>query len=163
MLAQVIENGQIPNNDLIDYEDKLVTGNLTSDGIQWSAEIDTTAINTDVEVLSVTIEPKIPGDILWIEFGLTTALKAVSTGTADLIWKWQARNKNGTWVNLHTAVTETDIGATYVERTRQGYFTLVTNFNSIPFDIRLILQCNEANEGRGKVKNSSYVRTVYKP
>lgn len=166
MLSQVVENGQQVNptqDTLIDYEDRLVTSALTSDGIQWSPEVDTTTINTDVTILSVTTNPESGGSIAWVEFGLTSALKAVSSGTADLIWKWQARNKDGTWVDLHSAVTEANIGTTYIERTRQGYFTLETNFNTVPFDIRLILQCDEANEGRAKVKNSSYVKVIYKP
>jgi len=96
-----------------------------------------------------------------VEFGLTAAFRAVSSGTADLIYKWQARNKGGTWVDLHTAVTKTNIGTSYVEETRSGRFKSETNFNSLPFEVRLIIQCNEANQGRAKVKNSSYVRVKY--
>ena len=147
---------------IIDFTQRLVSGDLTSDGEQWSTEVDTTTADTDVVVLEKTIEPKVKGTIIDVEFGLTAALRAVSSATADLIWKWQARNKDGTWVDLHSAVTETDIGAAYVEKTRAGYFTTVANFDEVPFDIRLILQCNELNEGRAKVKNSSYVRVNYR-
>ncbi len=136
-------------------------GNLTADGIQWSAEKDTTTVDTDVEVESVTIKPPALGEMLEVEFGLTAAFRAVSSATADLTYKWQARNKGGTWVDLHSAVTKTDIGTTYVEETRSGRFKLETNFDSVPFEVRLIIQCNEANEGRAKVKNSSYVRINY--
>lgn len=86
MLSQVVENGQQVNptqDTLIDYEDRLVTSALTSDGIQWSPEVDTTTINTDVTILSVTTNPESGGSIAWVEFGLTSALKAVSSGTAD--------------------------------------------------------------------------------
>lgn len=147
---------------IIDFTQRLVSGDLTSDGEQWSTEKDTEAADTDVVVLEKTIEPKVKGTIIDVEFGLTAAFKAVSSATADLIWKWQARNKDGTWVDLHSAVTEADIGTTYVERTRAGYFTPESNFDEVPFDIRLILQCNELNEGRAKVKNSSYVRVSYR-
>ena len=136
-------------------------GDLTSDGIQWSAEKDTTTADVDVEVESVTIKPPALGELIEVEFGLTAAFRAVSSSTADLIYKWQARNKGGTWVDLHSAVTKTDIGTTYVEETRSGRFKTVANFDSLPFEVRLIIQCNEANEGRAKIKNSSFVRVKY--
>ena len=136
-------------------------GDLTSDGIQWSAEKDTTTADIDVEVESVTVKPPTLGEMIEVEFGLTAAFRAVSSATADLKYKWQARNKGGTWVDLHTQVTKTDIGTTYVEETWSGHFKTVANFDSLPFEIRLIIQCNEANEGRVKIKNSSYVRVNY--
>jgi len=136
-------------------------GDLTADGIQWSAEKDTTTVNVDVEVESVLVKPPALGGLLEVELGLTAAFRAVSSATADLVYKWQARNKGGTWVDLHSAVTKTNIGTTYVEETRSGRFKLVANFNALPFEVRLILQCNEANEGRARIKNSSYVRVKY--
>ena len=151
MVQAVIEHTEYP----------FAKGNLTGDGIQWSAEVDTTTSDTDVEVESVTIKPPALGDLLEIEFGLTAAFRAVSSATADLTYKWQARNKGGTWVDLHSAVTKTDVGTTYVEETRSGRFKTVTNFDALPFEVRLIIQCNEANEGRARVKNSSYVRVKY--
>jgi len=136
-------------------------GDLTSDGVQWSAEKDTTTADVDVEVESVTIKPPALGALIEVEFGLSAAFRAVSSSTADLTYKWQARNKGGTWVDLHSAVTRTDIGTTYVDETRSGRFKTVANFDSLPFEVRLIIQCNEANEGRAKVKNSSYIRVKY--
>ena len=136
-------------------------GNLTSDGIQWSAETDTTTADTDVVVESVTIKPPALGEVLELEFGLTAAFRAVSSATADIVYKWQARNKGGTWVDLHSAVTKSDIGTTYVEETRSGRFPVQSNFNSVPFEVRLVIQCNETSEGRARTKNSSYVRVKY--
>ena len=136
-------------------------GDLTSDGIQWSTEKDTTTADVDVEVESVTIKPPALGEMVEVEFGLTAAFRTVSSATADLTYKWQARNKGGTWVELHTQVMKTNIGTTYVEETRSGRFKTVANFDSLPFEMRLIIQCNEANEGRAKIKNSSYVRVKY--
>lgn len=136
-------------------------GSLTSDGIQWSSEVDTTTADTDVEIDSVLINPPALGALIEVEFGLTAAFKAVSSATADLIYKWQARNKGGTWVDLHSAVTKANIGTTFVEESRSGRFLPVANFDSVPFDLRLILQCNEANEGRARIKNCSYVRLKY--
>ena len=136
-------------------------GDLTADGIQWSAEKDTTTADVDVEVESGTIKPPALGEMIEVEFGLTAAFRAVSSATADLKYKWQARNKGGTWVDLHTQVTKTNIGTTYVEETRSGRFKTVANFDSLPFEVRLMVQCNEANEGRAKIKNSSCVRVKY--
>ena len=136
-------------------------GDLTSDGIQWSIEKDTTTADVDVEVEGVTIRPPALGELVEVEFGLTAAFRAVSSSTADLKYKWQARNKGGTWVGLHNEVTKTDIGTTYVEETRSGRFKTVANFDSLPFEVRLIIQCNEANEGRAKIKNASFVRVKY--
>ena len=147
---------------VIEYaEYSFAKGNLTSDGVQWSAEVDTTTPDTDVAVETVTIKPPALGALLEIEFGLTAAFRAVSSSTADLTYKWQARNKGGTWVDLHTAVAKTDIGTTYVEEARSGRFKTVANFDSLPFEVRLVIQCNEANQGRAKVKNSSYIRVKY--
>ena len=151
MALAVIEHTEYP----------FARGDLTSDGIQWSAEKDTTTADTDVEVECVTVKPPSLGAMVEVEFGLTAAFRAVSSATADLIYKWQARNKGGTWVDLHSAVTKTDIGTTYVEETRSGRFKTVANFDSVPFEVRLIIQCNEANEGRAKIKNSSYARVKY--
>ncbi len=151
MAIAVIEHPEYP----------FAKGNLTSDGIQWSAEKDTTTAGVDVEVESVTVKPPALGAIIEVEVGLTAAFRAVSSATADLIYKWQARNKGGTWVDLHSAASKTDIGTTYVEETRSGYFKPVANFNSLPFELRLVIQCNELNQGRAKIKNSSYVRVKY--
>ena len=151
MAVEVVEHTEYP----------FAKGDLTSDGIQWSAEKDTTTADVDVEVESVTIKPPALGEMIEVEFGLTAAFRAVSSGTADLNYKWQARNKGGIWVDLHSQVTKTNIGTTYIEETRSGRFKTVANFDSLPFEVRLIIQCNEANEGRAKIKNSSSVRVKY--
>lgn len=136
----------------------IVDGDLVDDGIQHSTEVNTSTANVDVTVLQKTEDPGLSGELKLLEFGLSARFRSVTSATADLIWKWQARNKDGNWVDLHSAVTETNIGTSYVSRTRSGYKKIVTNLNTVPLDIRLILQCNEINEGRAQVKNSSYVR-----
>ena len=136
-------------------------GDLTADGIQWSTETDTTTADTDVAIDTATVRPPALGDLIEVEFGLTAAFRAVSSGTADVTYKWQARNKGGTWVDLHSAVTKADIGTTYVEESRSGRFLAEASFNQLPFDVRLVVQCDEADEGRAKIKNSSYVRVKY--
>ena len=144
--------------DLVAYP---VSGALTTNGVQYSTEVTTGVVNTDVEVLKKTVEPPLEGTLLSIEFSLTAEFRAVSTATADLIWKWQARNKDGIWVDLHSAVTETNIGTTYKSRTMSGYASIAANLNKVPFDVRLILQCNEANQGRAKVSGKSYINFAY--
>ncbi len=151
MVLAVIEHTEYP----------FAKGDLTADGVQWSDEVDTTTADTDVEVECITVRPPVLGNLLEVEFGLTAAFRAVSSGTADLTYKWQARNKGGTWADLHGAVTKADIGTTWVEETRSGRFALVASFNALPFEVRLVIQCNEANEGRARVKGSSYVRVKY--
>jgi len=136
-------------------------GPLTGDGIQWSAEVDTAGAAVDVEVERITVRPPALGRLLEIEFGLTAAFRAVASATADLTYKWQARNKGGQWVDLHTAVTKTDIGTTYIEETRSGRLGPVAGLNTLPFEVRLVIQCNEAGQGRARVKNSSYIRVKY--
>ena len=142
-------------------EHPFAKGNLTSDGIQWSTEKDTTTAGVDAEVENETVKPPALGAMIEVEFSLTAGFRAVSSGTADVTFKWQARNQGGDWVDLHEAVTKANIGTTYVEEARSGRFALAEGFDALPFDVRLVIRCDEANEGRAKVKNSSYVRVKY--
>ena len=77
-------------------------------------------------------------------------------------YKWQARNRGGSWVDLHPAATISPSTSAYQQRTRSGRIKTVANLNAVPLDIRLLFQCNYANQGRAKAKNSSLVRIVYK-
>lgn len=74
MVLAVIEHVEYP----------FAKGALTADGIQWSAEQDTGTAGVDVAVETVTVKPPALGKLLEVEFGLTAALRAVSSGTADL-------------------------------------------------------------------------------
>ena len=149
------------NRLIFTVPDNLVDGDLTDTGIQYSIPVDTTVADTDVVVLTKAIDHGLVGNLLELRFGLTAEFRAVNSANADLKWQWQARNKNGTWVSLHDYITETNIGTTYVSRSRSGYKFATTNINVVPLEVRLIFQCNEANEGRARVKNSSYVYSEY--
>jgi len=149
------------NRLIFAVSDNLVDGDLTDTGIQYSTPVDTTVADTDVVVLTKAIDHGLVGNLLELRFGLTAEFRAVNSANADLKWKWQARNKNGTWVDLHDYITETNIGTTYVSRSRSGYKFATTNINVVPLEVRLIFQCNEANEGRARVKSSSYVYSEY--
>ncbi len=150
---------------IVEYEEHpFAKGLLTATGVQYCTEVGVATATTDLTVESVTIEPLAPGDVTEYEFGLTAAFKATSSTTADIIYQWQGRNKDGTWVNLHTASTLSNLGTAYAattEPTFSGRFKATTNLNRVPFDVQLTFQCNEANEGYAKTKNSSYARVVY--
>src|SRR4030043_121296 len=108
MVLAVIEHTEHP----------FAKGNLTSDGVQWSVE-HTTATDDYEEVESVVISPPALGEVLEYEFGLTCAVK--SSGAAEsVLFKWQARNQGGTWVDLHSAVTYPANASAYKEYTYSG-------------------------------------------
>ena len=142
-------------------EHPFAKGNLTSDGVQWSTEHTTTTDDYE-EVESVTITPPALGEVLEFEFGLTCAVKS-SGATESVLFKWQARNQGGTWVDLHDEVTYSADASTYKEYTYSGRFKPVDNFNSVPYDVRLIIKSGGAGgeNAVGKTKNSSYARVVY--
>jgi hypothetical protein len=144
---------------------RLVGGNLTEDGIQWSDEVSTVNADEDKEVLKVALDNGQVGDLKALILGLTLAIKAGSA-TADVKYKWQAKNKDSsTWVDLHDYLTKADIGTDYKEYTVSGYRVEgVTNLDKYPMDIRLVVQSNETSPGvaTAKVKNSSYVEVQLK-
>ena len=142
-------------------EHPFARGNLTPDGIQWSAE-KTTSSDIYETVEEVNVHPPALGAILEFEFGLTCAVKSSSTAES-VLFKWQARNKGGSWVDLHNEATCPADASGYQEFTYCGRFKPVTNFNSVPFDIRLQIKSGAAGgeNAVGKTKNSSYTRIVY--
>jgi len=151
MVLSVIEHVEHP----------FARGNLTSNGVQWSAE--KTTSNDDYEAVEeVTVSPPALGMVMEFEFGLTCAVKSSST-LEGVLFKWQARNKGGTWVDLHSEVTYPADASTYQEYTYSGRFKPETNFDSVPFDIRLAIKSGAAGgeNALGKTKNSSYVKILY--
>ena len=142
-------------------EHPFARGNLTSDGVQWSAE-HTTSTDDYEEVESMVISPPPLGDVLEYEFGLTCAVKS-SGATESVLFKWQARNKGGTWVDLHEEVTYPADASPYKEYTYSGRFKPVANFNKLPFDVCLLIKSGAAGgeNAVGKTKSSSYVKVIY--
>lgn len=145
---------------IVHQEKPFGKGDLTSDSVQESAEV-TTSDATWTTIESVTIEPPATGSIAEIEFGLTYSIK--SSNTAKFVkHKAQARDKDGTWVDLYTEVTRTADASVYAEVTYGGRFKTVTNFDAVPFDIQIMVQREDATEeATGKVKNSSYIKVTY--
>ncbi len=142
-------------------EHPFAKGNLTSDGVQWSAEKTTTTDEYET-VEQVTVNPPALGAVIEFEFGLTCAVKS-SGATESALFKWQARNKGGTWVDLHDEVTYPADASTYKEYTHSGRFQPVANFKDVPFDIQLLIKSGAAGgeNAVGKTKNSSYVKVIY--
>ena len=142
-------------------EHPFAKGNLTSDGIQWSAEKTTTGDDYET-VEEITVNPPALGVVIEFEFGLTCAVKSSGT-TESVLFKWQARNKGGTWVDLHNEVTYSADASAYKEYTYSGRFKPVADFNSVPFDIQLVIKSGAAGgeNAAGKIKNSSYVKVIY--
>jgi hypothetical protein len=142
-------------------EHPFARGDLTGDGIQWSAE-HTTTTDAYEEVESVAITPPVLGKVIEFEFGLTCAIKS-SGSTESVLFKWQARNQGGTWVDLHDEVTYAADASAYKEYTYSGRFEPVADFDSLPFEVRLVVKSGSAGgeNASGKTKNSSYVKVVY--
>ena len=142
-------------------EHPFAKGNLTTDGIQWSAE-KTTSTDAWETVEEVTLSPPALGAVVEFEFGLTGAVKS-SGSTEGMLFKWQARNKGGTWVDLHVEVTYAANASAYKEYTMSGRFKPVAGFDALPFDLRLLIKSALAGgeNAVGKTKNSSYVRVIY--
>jgi len=159
---------------------RLVEGVLTTDGVQYSSEVTTEDANTEKVLLAKNLDLKVnvnrissgayintekaidvPKNILTVYFEIIVALKASSSATADVFWKAQARNDGGTWVDLFAWTEYADIGTTYEEKTFKGYFNPQTNFNQLPADFQILIKCDEANEGVGKVKSGSYIKVNF--
>ncbi len=143
----------------------IATPALTVDGVQDSDAKATTTANVDITVFQARLhqllgdtDSQLKQELKGLYFNLEAFLKAVSTATADLKWKWQAKNAaSTTWVDLHAVVSDDNIDTTYLSRVRKGFIRPQTNLNSLPIDVRLLLQANELNEGSGKVRNTSFV------
>lgn len=137
-------------------------GDLTEDGVQYSAEVSTSSADyTTVE--SIVVDFDIGANIYEIEFGLTLALKS-SAAAKDCKFKWQARNKFGTWVDLHTEITYAADASAYKEYTMSGRFVPVANFGKLPFEVRVQIKRETADENvTAKVKNSSYILVILNP
>ena len=135
-------------------------GDLTANGVQHSAQI-TTSAAAFTEVESATIEPPIDGTIIEVQLSLTGRFQS-SGATKDVKFKWQARDKDGTYVDLHTEVTLAADASALAEHTYSGVFAPTTNFLLVPFDIRLVIQREDATEeAKGETKNSSWVKVKY--
>ncbi len=152
----------------------LVGADLTTDGVAYSDEKQTVTNDTDITVYEYTFEPESGGgSIVWVYFNIVATLKGADA-QADLKMTMQVRNKDGTWQDLFSQVTYTDINTVYLDKRYEGYLVkdaaayctpgdadLWTYFDEVPFDFRVLLQAADSTDGYGKIKNSSLIRVVY--
>ena len=141
---------------------------LRDNGVQWSDEVVTTEQDWKT-IESITIEPPGPGgSIIEVELGITWAQKS-SGATKYVRGRVQARNKDGTWVDLIDDAVSPAAGnaykedaadaSAYHEHTFSGRFATVANFNAVPLDVQV--QVYPEAHATETVKNSSYVKVIY--
>jgi len=142
----------------------IATQALTADGVQWSDE-KTLAVGTaETQVFGAIFEPPQSGTLIAVELGLVCHLKS-GEATVPKKWRWKARNKAGTWINLHAEVSE-NLTADYVEKSMSGNFYAITNFNQVPFEIGLFCTPHASTADAtiiSEIKNASEVTVIYKP
>jgi len=153
-----------------DFTVFMVTGDLTESGLQYSTEVEITTKDTDTALFlhefelgytHVGTHPAITYQtLLWNYFKIAVMLK-VSAGTATMKWKPQARNHDGTWIDLCGYISFSATTA-YQESRVEGYAGLTSDFNQIPFDFRILFQCDADTIGKGKVKNTTQFRSIFK-
>ena len=143
----IIANAVLQLKNLInDISDRPVKAQGTTDGVQWDTAVETVLANTDYELLLWKSEDNYPntiGFLAYVYYNIAFQLKA-GTATADLKWKLQARNKDGTWTDMCAEQTETDIDTTYVAKRLESYLDLQVGVNELPLEIRLIFKSNES-------------------
>ena len=144
-------------------------GPLTTTGVQYSTAVTSSGVTPKI-VESVTIDeigvtggPGGRGTIIEVEFGITWGQKSSST-VKKPIGLISARDKdNATWVPLMTAQINATAGTTEEFWTFSGIFKPATTFTKVPFDVKVEVYSEHADENAiGRVKNSSYIRVIYK-
>ncbi len=149
-----------------DYTFNLVTGNLTSSGVQYSTVITTTTAALEATLFSKSLDISFGTGshkyIIDLYLEIYTEIKAALTGTADVEWKPQARNANGTWTDLASYVDLADVGTSYTASNLKGYVATSSTLDEMPLDFRILIKCDETNEGMGRIKSGSYIRVTFK-
>jgi hypothetical protein len=142
-------------------EHPFAKGDLTATGVQYSA-LKTTSTDDYETVESVVVEPPALGKVIEYEFGLTCAVQSSSTAEA-VLFKWQARNKGGTWVDLHPEVTYAANASALAEYTQSGRVAAQANLDQSGIEVQLLIKSGGAGgeTAKGKTKNSSYVKIIY--
>lgn len=163
-LQGVISSALMIKNMNFDVTVYPVRAQGTITGVQWSSEVVTVTAATDYTLLSFSFDdyfPRLTGTLAWVYYTIYFQLKA-GNGTADLKWKLQARNKAGTWTDMCAEQTAANIGTVYVDKVIKGYLAIGANINQIPFEMRIIMQSNEATPGiaTGKIKNTTSIRAI---
>jgi len=139
-------------------------GSLTTDGVQYSAEVASIG-DTYTPIETVTIINPHVFTLMEVGFGLTGAVK--SSGAAEsVLWKWQASDNGTDWQDLIAEQTVAASAATYADVSCSGRFALTGNFlgTGESFQIRMVVKSGAVagETATGKAKNSSYIICKYR-
>lgn len=138
-------------------------GALTADGVQWSPEYTTTGDDWET-VASVFNDWPVKMNCKESEWGLTCRVK--SSGAAEAVqFRWQVRNKHGTWLDIVPAVTRAADASAYLEYTYSGRVVYNGYESEMPAELRLQIKSVGAGgeTALAQVKGSSYVRCLFDP
>jgi len=139
-------------------------GNLTTDGVQYSAEVGSIG-DTYTAIEAVTINQPLGYTLEEIEFALTVAIKSSSTAEG-VLWKMQASDNGTDWEDLITEQTRAASAAAYADVSANGRFAPITNFlgTGSSFQVRAVVKSAVAagETATGKMKNSSYILVKYR-
>lgn len=148
---------------------RLITDELSSNGVQWSGWSETSAAGSSKSTDVVTVGSTYT--IGWaglegfyldeLEAGLTAqfmSTKGTSGTTVGFRWEYKDDSENS-WAALSTWRTFKAGTSTAVSRTLSGYAPLTTGYNKLPLEVRLRLYKKASADGKakGRIKNSSYV------
>lgn len=133
-------------NANFDVSGRPVRALITGDGVQYSTPVESVAANAYVTLLSYLTSdryPRLRGTLAYVYVNISIELKA-GTATADLKWKVQARNKDGTWVDMSAEQSLDNIGTSYVADRLEGFFSIQTNITQIPLEVKIVIKSNES-------------------
>jgi hypothetical protein len=139
-------------------------GALTTDGVQYCAEVATTDDNYKT-VEEVTIQNPIGYLLESIELGLTAAIKS-SAAAESVLWKWQISDDGVTYVDLIAEQTRAADASVYADVFAGGRFNPQAGalLTGSTFKIKFMIKSGAAGgeTATGKTKNSSYVLCRYR-
>ena len=148
------------------FIDRLVGGQIATDGVQYSA-IATVGTGGTV-VFTKRIDPGVDLTLKSLEVGLTQRFNnLLATSVVSLSYWWRARvdnvgTSNQNWQTLSAlakGIPTSGVAGDPVEDTLSGFFP-VGSLPEAPFILDLIAQGLVASGLTGEVKNSSYVKLV---
>ncbi len=146
------------------YTEPLFGGALTDGGVQYCPPGSGTISLQDAYGTAYwgTISAKMGGSILWTDLALVAELRGVGA-TADVTIQWRAKNKGaGTvWVNLHPEIAYANIGTTLLSKVVSGYYAPEANFNTLPYEIQLLVKSTEPSGAIYQLTNSGYAKTCF--
>jgi len=139
-------------------------GLLTTDGVQYSAEVSgIDATYTAIE--TAVIKQPVGYTLEQIEFGLTVAAKS-SAAAESVLWKFQASDAGSSWTDMIAEQTRAASCAAYADLTISGRWAPTGYFSGTGplFYIRAVIASGAAagETATGKMKNSSYITMTYR-